>query len=182
MLISTDSCHDVKVTKIIVPCKSRSSATAQHTLNYSPQLCGFSSRGRCSVLCVICVYLQECLINTFHVLHLCMYKQVCLVVTSMSAFYVGSASKFKKLTDRLQVAMLSPYDSGHDSPETPSIASEELLQVIKSDSHSPVACRRKGGSTGSGNTPTKSSHEYANMLDSSDDPDSDEGILDLPKK
>lgn len=96
----------------------------------------------------------------------------------------GSASKFKKLTDRLQVAMLSPYDSGHDSPETPSIASEELLQVIKSDSHSPVACRRKGGSssTGSGNTPTKNRHEYTNMLDSSDDPDSDEGILDLPKK
>ena len=128
---------------------------------------------------------DEHLANVCCVLNLYMYKEVCLVLTCMpSALYVGSASKFKKLTDRLQVAMLSPYDSGHDSPETPSIASEELLQVIKSDSHSPVACRRKGGSssTGSGNTPTKNRHEYTNMLDSSDDPDSDEGILDLPKK
>ena len=133
------------------------------------------------LLSVTSVYLQYRL-NVCHALHLGMYKEVCLVLTCTSALYVGSASKFKKLTDRLQVAMLSPYDSGHDSPETPSIASEELLQVIKSDSHSPVACRRKGGSTGSGNTPTKSSHEYTNMLDSSDDPDSDEGILDLPKK
>ena len=100
----------------------------------------------------------------------------------MSIFHVGSASKFKKLTDRLQMAMLSPYDSGHDSPETPSIASEELLQVMKSDSHSPVACRHKGGRAGSGSATTKSNHDYINMLDSSDDPDSDEGILDLPKK
>lgn len=100
----------------------------------------------------------------------------------MSIFHVGSASKFKKLTDRLQMAMLSPYDSGHDSPETPSIASEELLQVMKSDSHSPVACRHKGGGAGSGSTTAKSNHDYINMLDSSDDPDSDEGILDLPKK
>ena len=78
--------------------------------------------------------------------------------------------------------MLSPYDSGHDSPETPSIASEELLQVMKSDSHSPVACCHKDGKTGVGTAPIKNIHEYTTMLDSSDDSDSDEGILDLPMK
>lgn len=77
---------------------------------------------------------------------------------------------------------MSPDDSGLDSPETPSIASEELLQVIKSDSHSPVARHHKGGKGGARTTPTRNIHEYTNMLDSSDDPDSDEGILDLPRK
>ena len=75
---------------------------------------------------------------------------------------------------------MSPDDSGLDSPETPSIASEELLQVIKSDSHSPVARHSKGGKAGTRTTPTR--NVYTNILDSSDDPDSDEGILDLPKK
>lgn len=103
-----------------------------------------------------------------------------MFIITFSAFHAGSASKFKKLTDRLQVAMLSPDDSGLDSPETPSIASEELLQVIKSDSHSPVARHSKGGKAGTRTTPTR--NVYTNILDSSDDPDSDEGILDLPKK
>ena len=70
-----------------------------------------------------------------------MYANKSLSVT------VGSPTKFKKLTDRIQVAMLHAPDSGHESPETPTLASEELISVIKSDSDSPISKQRIVAST-----------------------------------